>query len=57
MIHKIGVLAQTTSALARAGVNIKMADQGSSEISMIFGIDASDEKTAVKALYEEFFRS
>jgi aspartate kinase len=56
LIHKIGVLAQTTSALARAGVNIKMADQGSSEISMIFGIDASDEAKAVRALYEEFFR-
>jgi aspartate kinase len=56
LIHKVGVLGQTATALARAGVNIKMADQGSSEISMIFGIDASDEKRAVAALYEEFFR-
>jgi len=55
LIHKVGVLAQAASALARAGVNIKMADQGSSEISMIFGIDVSDEKRAVTALYEEFF--
>jgi aspartate kinase len=32
-----------------------MANQGSSEISMIFGIDADDEKKAVNALYQEFF--
>lgn len=56
LLHKIGVLSQATGALSRAGVNIKMANQGSSEISMIFGIDSSDEKKAVKALYDEFFK-
>lgn len=56
LIHKIGVLAQAAGALSRACVNIKMVNQGSSEISMIFGIDASDEKKAVNALYDEFFR-
>ncbi|MBD3239471.1 MAG: aspartate kinase [Chitinivibrionales bacterium] len=55
LIHKVGVLAQVATALAHAGVNIKMADQGSSEISIIFGIDASDERRAVGALYTEFF--
>jgi aspartate kinase len=57
LVHKIGVLAQATTALGNAGVNIKMVNQGSSEISMIFGIDASDEKKAVQALYREFFLS
>jgi aspartate kinase len=56
LIHKIGVLAAAASALSNAGVNIKIANQGSSEISMIFGIDANDEKKAVNALYDEFFR-
>ncbi|MBN2188956.1 MAG: aspartate kinase [Chitinispirillaceae bacterium] len=56
LIHKIGVLAQAAQALAKAGVNIKMANQGSSEISMIFGIDADDERKAVNALYGEFFK-
>lgn len=56
LLHKVGVLAVATGALAKAGVNIKMADQGSSEISMIFGIDASDEKRAVASLYDEFFK-
>ncbi len=55
LVHKIGFLAKATSALARAGINIKMVNQGSSEISIIFGIDATDEKKAVNALYNEFF--
>lgn len=56
LIHKIGVLAQAADALSRAGVNIKMINQGSSEMSIIFGIDTSDEKKAVCALYNEFFK-
>jgi len=55
LVNKIGVLSQATGALSKAGVNIKMVNQGSSEISMIFGIDARDEKKAVNALYSEFF--
>jgi aspartate kinase len=55
LIHKIGVLAQAAQALSRANVNIKMVNQGSSEISIIFGIDAADEGKAVNALYTEFF--
>jgi aspartate kinase len=57
LIHKIGVMAQAANALARSGVNIKMVNQGSSEISIIFGIDVSDEKKAVNALYSEFFNN
>jgi aspartate kinase len=55
LMNKIGVLAQAANALSKAGVNIKMANQGSSEISIIFGIDAKEEKKAVTALYQEFF--
>jgi len=53
--HKIGVMAAAANALSKADVNIKMVNQGSSEISIIFGIDAADEKKAVNALYNEFF--
>lgn len=55
LIHKIGVAAQAAKALSNAGVNIKMINQGSSEMSIIFGIDTSDETKAVRALYQEFF--
>lgn len=53
--HKIGLLGTAAAALAEAGVNIKMVDQGSSEISIIFGVDIADEKAAVEALYRCFF--
>ena len=53
--HKIGVLAAAADALAEAGVNIKLVNQGSSEISIIFGVDVTDEKDAVRALYKRFF--
>jgi len=53
---KITVLAQASAALAKAGINVKLVNQGSSKISIIFGIDAADEKNAVKTLYEEFFK-
>jgi aspartate kinase len=57
LLHKIGVLSQAAAALSNAGVNIKLCNQGSSEISMIFGIDTSDETKAVAALYQEFFKN
>ncbi len=55
LIQKVGLLSQAAHALSSAGVNIKMVNQGSSEISVIFGIDADDESEAVNALYKEFF--
>ena len=54
MIHNIGVAARLFGALAKSGVNIRMIDQGSSEINIIVGIDESDFETGIKAIYEEF---
>ena len=55
MRHNVGTTARASKALAAAGVNIEMINQGSSEVSMMFGIKAAQEKKAVKALYDEFF--
>jgi len=55
MRHNVGTTARASKALAAAGVNIEMINQGSSEVSMMFGIKAVDEKRAVNALYDEFF--
>ncbi|MDR0304201.1 MAG: aspartate kinase [Chitinispirillales bacterium] len=55
LMHKIGVLSSAASALSKAGVNIKIVNQGSSELSIIFGIDGADEVRAVKVLYDAFF--
>ena len=55
MSHTVGLAARATRALAEAAVNIEMMNQGSSEISMMFGVKADDRKRAVKALYRAFF--
>ena len=55
MRHTVGVASRATSALAGAAVNIEMINQGSNEVSMMFGIKSEDMETAVQALYGEFF--
>ena len=55
MQHSIGIASRATTAFCRSGANIEMINQGSSEVSMMFGIKAEDTIKAVKALYEEFF--
>ena len=55
MRHNVGTTARASKALAEAGINIDMINQGSSEVSMMFGVKEQDEKKAVQALYNEFF--
>lgn len=57
MHYTVGVTAKASTALAAAGVNIEMLNQGSSEISMMFGVQGKDRKKAVQALYEAFFKA
>jgi aspartate kinase len=54
MIRKIGVAAKLFSALAENGVNIRMIDQGSSEINIIVGVDEKDFETAIRSIYYAF---
>ncbi len=56
MVYKKGVAAKVFSALAKADVNIRMIDQGSSEINIIVGIDEADYEKAVNSLYDAFFK-
>mgnify|MGYP000959966030 CR=1 FL=1 len=55
MLKSVGVASRATTALAKSGVNIQMINQGSSEVSIMFGIDEADLDTAIIALYNEFF--
>ncbi|WP_353948682.1 aspartate kinase [Sporolactobacillus sp. Y61] len=56
MRRAIGTAARASRALAEAHVNIEMINQGSSEVSMMFGVKQAVEKKAVQALYDEFFQ-
>ena len=55
MNHTIGLAARACTAFATAEVNLEMINQGSSEVSMMFGIKADDIPQAVRALYDQFF--
>ncbi|SFC87964.1 aspartate kinase [Bacillus sp. OV322] len=55
MRQNVGTAARASQALADASVNIEMINQGSSEVSMMFGVHENDEKKAVGALYRAFF--
>ena len=54
MVNAAGTAGRLSSALATAGVNIKMIDQGSSELNIIVGVRNDDFKTSIKAIYDEF---
>ena len=49
-----GTAGRIFSALAHANVNVKMIDQGSSELNIIIGIQDKDFETAIKAIYDIF---
>ena len=49
-----GTAGRIFSALAHANVNVKMIDQGSSELNIIIGVTNDDFETAIKAIYDIF---
>lgn len=55
MLRRVGVASRATTALAKSGINIQMINQGSSEVSIMFGIEEKDLDKAIIALYNEFF--
>ena len=54
MSFRPGVSARLFTALADAGVNIRMIDQGSSEMNIIVGVKNRDFETAIKVIYDAF---
>ena len=49
-----GTAGRIFSALAHANVNVKMIDQGSSELNIIIGVENRDFEIAIKAIYDIF---
>jgi aspartate kinase len=55
MMHTVGVAGKATIAFAKMDINIEMINQGSSEVSMMFGVREKDSEAALKTLYDEYF--
>ena len=49
-----GTAGRIFSALAHAHVNVRMIDQGSSELNIIIGVENKDFETALQAIYDIF---
>jgi aspartate kinase len=55
MSSSVGTSARLFKAMADAGVNVKMIDQGSSELNIIVGVKNEDCERCIAAIYREFF--
>ena len=56
MSRNVGISARLFTAIARVGVNVRMIDQGSSELNIIVGVDNENYERTLRAVYDEFFR-
>lgn len=54
MSHRVGIAARLFGALADASVNVRVIDQGASEINIIVGVVEDDLKRAIEAIYHAF---
>ena len=54
MVHNCGTAARLFKAMSRARINVRMIDQGSSELSIIVGVNDSDFEATIHAIYHEF---
>ena len=57
MKSKKGTATRIFAALSHAEINIKMIDQGSSELNIIIGIHEEDFEKAIKVIYDMFILS
>ena len=56
MVKAKGTAARVFNAVSAAGVNIRMIDQGSSELNIILGVDEDAYETALCAIFKEFVK-
>lgn len=55
MSASVGTSARLFTAIADAGINVRMIDQGSSELNIMVGVSNEDYERCIKAIYFEFF--
>lgn len=56
MASRQGTAATLFKALAAKHINVRMIDQGSSELNIIIGVDTFDYEKAINAIYHGFFK-
>ncbi|HZO89526.1 MAG TPA: aspartate kinase [Chthonomonadaceae bacterium] len=56
MSHRVGIAGRLFGALAAAGINVRLINQGASEINIIVGVASADYPAAVRAIYHAFVK-
>jgi len=56
MAFRPGVSGKIFAALGKAGINIRMINQGPDELNIIFGVDNKDFANAIRVLYNSFVK-
>ena len=56
MAYRPGISGKIFAALGKAGINIRMINQGPDELNIIFGVDNKDFEAAIKVLYNSFVK-
>ena len=54
MVKVKGTASKVFEAVSEADINIRMIDQGSSEINIILAVEEHDFEKAVRAIYKKF---
>ncbi len=54
MVRTVGIAAKTFAALKNGGINVRVINQGASEMNIIIGVSGDDYEKAVRALYAAF---
>ncbi len=54
MTNQVGVAARLFNALASEKVNVRIIDQGSSELNIIVGVEEAEYEKAIRAIYQAF---
>ena len=57
MVKAKGTAARVCYAISNADINIRMIDQGSSELNIIVGVEEHDLEKATNAIYNEFVKN
>lgn len=54
MAETVGTASKLFTALAKRNINVRVIDQGSSELNIIVGVSNSDYEDSIRAIYEAF---
>ncbi len=57
MARQVGMASRVFKALAESKVNVRIIDQGASELNIIVGVANSDYEKAIRSLYTEMIRT